>query len=38
VEWVVELPAKVFAERDPVLAAQLAEGESEAAYENLCLL
>jgi len=38
VEWVVELPAKIFAERDPVLAAQLAEGESEAAYENLCLL
>lgn len=38
VEWVVELPAKVFAERDPVLAAQVAEGESEAAYENLCLL
>jgi ATP-dependent helicase/nuclease subunit A len=38
VEWVLELPAKVFAERDSVLAAHVATAESEAAYENLCLL
>lgn len=38
VEWVLELPAKIFAERDPVLAAHIASAEAEAAYENLCLL
>jgi ATP-dependent helicase/nuclease subunit A len=38
VEWVLELPAKVFAERDPVLAAHIETAEAEAAYENLCLL
>jgi len=38
VEWVFELPAKIFAERDTVLAAQVLEDESAAAYENLCLL
>ncbi len=38
VEWVFELPAKLFTERDPVLAAHLASAEAEAAYENLCLL
>jgi len=38
VEWVFELPAKIFAERDTVLAAQVIEDESAAAYENLCLL
>lgn len=38
VEWVLDLPAKVFAERDPVLAAHIETAEAEAAYENLCLL
>ena len=38
VGWVLDLPAKVFAERDAVLAAHVATAESEAAYENLCLL
>jgi len=38
VEWVLDLPAKVLTEHDPVLAAHLAAAESEAAYENLCLL
>jgi ATP-dependent helicase/nuclease subunit A len=38
VDWILELPAKLFAERDPVLAAHVAAAESEAAYENLCLL
>ena len=38
VDWILDLPAKIFAERDPVLAAHVAAAESEAAYENLCLL
>lgn len=38
VEWVLDLPAKLFVERDPVLAAHLAAAEADAAYENLCLL
>jgi ATP-dependent helicase/nuclease subunit A len=38
VEWVLELPAKLFVERDPVLAGHLAAAEADAAYENLCLL
>ena len=38
VEWVLDLPNKVFAEHEPVLASHMAAAESEAAYENLCLL
>jgi ATP-dependent exoDNAse (exonuclease V) beta subunit len=38
VEWVLELPAKLFYERDPVLAAHVAADEADAAYESLCLL
>ena len=38
VEWVLELPAKALVEREPVLAAHLAQAEADAAYENLCLL
>ncbi len=38
VEWVLDLPNKIFAEHEPVLAAHAAVAESEAAYENLCLL
>jgi ATP-dependent exoDNAse (exonuclease V) beta subunit len=38
VEWVLDLPPKKFAEQEPVLATYLAAAESEAAYENLCLL
>jgi ATP-dependent exoDNAse (exonuclease V) beta subunit len=38
VEWVLDLPAKLLAEHDPVLAAHVATAESDAAYENLCLL
>ena len=38
VEWVLDLPAKLLAEHDPVLAAYGAAAESDAAYENLCLL
>jgi ATP-dependent helicase/nuclease subunit A len=38
VEWVLDLPTKVFAERDAVLMEHVATAESEAAYENLCLL
>ena len=38
VEWVLDLPAKLLAEHDPVLAAHVETAESEAAYENLCLL
>ena len=37
VEWVMDLPAKLFHEHDPVLAAHVAEAEAEAAYEKLCL-
>jgi ATP-dependent helicase/nuclease subunit A len=37
VEWVMDLPAKLFHENDPVLAAHVAEAEAEAAYEKLCL-
>ena len=38
VEWVLELPAKIFTEHDPVLAAHAEAAGAEAAYENLCLL
>ncbi len=38
VQWVLEMPTKLFVEQDPVLAAHLAESEADAAYENLCLL
>jgi hypothetical protein len=38
VEWVLDLPGRVFCEHDPVLAPQLAAGEAEAGYENLSLL
>ena len=38
VEWVLDLPAKLFAEHDAVLAAHVAGAEADAAYESLCLL
>ncbi|HEY0946573.1 MAG TPA: UvrD-helicase domain-containing protein [Opitutaceae bacterium] len=38
VQWVLELPPKMFYERDPVLAAHVASAEGDAAYEALCLL
>ncbi len=37
VEWVLDLPPKLFHECDPVLAAHVAEAEADAAYEKLCL-
>lgn len=36
VEWVLDLPAKIFHEHDPVLSAHVAAGESDAAHEALC--
>ena len=38
IEWVLDLPNKIFAKHEPVLASHMAVAESEAAYENLCLL
>jgi ATP-dependent helicase/nuclease subunit A len=38
VEWIVELPTKVFYEHDAVLARHVETAEAEAAYEALCLL
>ncbi len=38
VEWVLDLPGKLFAEQDPVLAAHIRAAEAEACYENLSLL
>jgi ATP-dependent helicase/nuclease subunit A len=38
VDWVLDLPPRLFMEHDPVLAAQLAAAESDACYENLSLL
>lgn len=38
VEWVLDLPPKLFAARDEVLQAHLAAGEAEAGYEALALL
>jgi ATP-dependent exoDNAse (exonuclease V) beta subunit len=37
-EWVLDMPGKLFHEQDPVLAAHVAAAESDACYENLCLL
>jgi ATP-dependent helicase/nuclease subunit A len=37
VEWVLDLPPKLFHEQDDVLAAHVAEAEADAAYEKLCL-
>jgi hypothetical protein len=37
VEWVLDLPPKLFHENDPVLAAHVAGAEADAAYEKLCL-
>ena len=36
VEWVLELPAAIFREHDPVLSAHGAAKEADAAYEALC--
>ena len=36
VEWVLDLPGKIFAEHDEVLAAHMAAQEADAAYEALC--
>ncbi|MBP7143068.1 MAG: UvrD-helicase domain-containing protein [Opitutaceae bacterium] len=38
VEWILDPPSRVFADRDPVLSAWLTSAEEEAAYESLCLL
>ncbi len=38
VEWILDLPSAPFAEGDPVLAAQIAAAEAEAAYEAMCKL
>jgi len=38
IEWVLKMPDRIFVERDPVLAAQLAAEQASAAYENLCVL
>ncbi len=38
VEWILDLPAKIFREHDPVLAAHVAGEEGDAAYEELCKL
>ena len=38
VEWALDLPAKLFAEQDPVLAAHLRAAEADGCYENLSLL
>lgn len=37
VEWVLDMPPKLFHERDDVLAAHARRAEAEAAYEKLCL-
>lgn len=37
VEWVLDLPPKLFSECDPVLSAHVAQAEADAAYEKLCL-
>jgi ATP-dependent helicase/nuclease subunit A len=36
VEWVLDMPAKLFREQDPVLRAHVAAGEADAGYEALC--
>jgi ATP-dependent helicase/nuclease subunit A len=38
VEWVLDLPGKIFRAYDPVLSAHVGAAESEACYESLCLL
>lgn len=38
VAWVLDLPGKLFAEQDAVLAAHLRAAEADAGYENLSLL
>ena len=38
VEWVLDLPNKLFRENDPVLADHVAKAEAEAGYEALSLL
>ena len=38
VEWVFDLPGKLFAEQDAVLAAHMRSAEAAACYENLSLL
>jgi len=38
VEWVLDLPNKIFTEQDPVLANHIRAAEADAAYENLSLL
>lgn len=38
VEWVLDLPPKLYCEGDAVLAAHVREAEAEAGYENLSLL
>ena len=38
VEWVLDLPAKIFAQHDAVLAAQIRADEAEACYEAFSLL
>ncbi len=38
VEWVLDLPGKLFSEQDAVLAAHVRAAESDACYENLSLL
>ena len=37
VEWVLDLPPKLFHECDPVLTAHVKSAEADAAYEKLCL-
>ncbi len=37
-EWVLDLPGKVFIGQDAVLAAQVRQAEADACYENLSLL
>ena len=36
VEWVLELPGRIFHEHDPVLSAHVAAEEADAAHEALC--
>jgi ATP-dependent exoDNAse (exonuclease V) beta subunit len=36
VEWVFDLPSRIFHEHDPILSAHVAAKEADAAYEALC--
>lgn len=38
IEWILDLPPRLFCERDPVLAAYLMSAEADACYESLSLL